>query len=115
MKNSHSIITRFMLKIAVAFFALSMLGQVHAAKEEKTVVMYGTSWCMYCKETRAYFQKNGIDFTDYDVESSKEIQDKFKALGGAQVPLIFIGKERIQGFNKDEINKALDKAGIKKK
>ncbi len=110
---------RIFLKIAFSFFALSLVSQTHAAiaptYKEKAVVLYGTSWCIYCKESRAYFREHGIDFTDYDVESSPEIQAKFKAMGGAQVPLILIGNERIQGFNPQAIDQALIKAGIQKK
>jgi glutaredoxin len=106
----------FIAKILCLFFILSLFsfGQAQAAPAEKTVVLYGTSWCIYCKQTRAYFKEHGIEFTDYDVENPT-VQEKFKALGGAQVPLIFIGDEKIQGFNQEAIDKALAKAGIQKK
>ena len=32
------------------------------------VIMYATDWCGYCKKARRYFRKNGISFTEYDIE-----------------------------------------------
>ena len=32
------------------------------------VVMYSTSWCVYCKQARNYFEENGISYSDYDIE-----------------------------------------------
>ena len=68
-------------------------------KANKKVVMYSTSWCGYCKKARKYFKKNGISFTEYDVEKLPSRMREFKKLGGTGYPLILIGDSKIHGFS----------------
>lgn len=79
---------------------------------EKPVVLYGTSWCSYCKSARAYLRSHNIEFTDYDIETSEIAQKKFKALKGKGVPLIFVGKVRIDGYDEKTLEKALRANGL---
>ena len=65
----------------------------------KSVVMYGTSWCGYCKKARNYFNSKNIDFTDLDVETNANAKAQFNALGGGGVPVILVGNMRINGFD----------------
>lgn len=68
--------------------------------KQKKIIMYGTKWCGYCKKARAYFNKKGIEFIDYDVESRPSKKREYKRLGGTGYPLILIGKdEKMQGFS----------------
>jgi glutaredoxin-like YruB-family protein len=71
------------------------------------VVMYTTPTCGYCHRAKAYFNQKGIRFTEYDVTKSQKARNAFKALNGRGVPLIVIGDQRIPGFNKAAINRAL--------
>lgn len=77
------------------------------AKSTSKVVMYTTPTCGYCHRAKAYFNQKGIRFTEYDVTKSKKARQAFKALNGRGVPLIVIGDQRIPGFNKAAINRAL--------
>ncbi|MFC1750414.1 glutaredoxin domain-containing protein [Pseudomonadota bacterium] len=72
-----------------------------AAKiENKKVVMYGTSWCPFCKKARNYFKQKGIPFVEYDVEKLPSRMREYKRLGGTGYPLILIGKDqKMQGFS----------------
>lgn len=63
------------------------------------VVMYATKRCPYCKQARQYFRKNGIRFTEYDVENDYRAMQRYKKMGATGVPVIFVGKTRINGFN----------------
>lgn len=65
----------------------------------KRVVLYGTSWCGYCKKARAYFRSRNIPFTDLDVENDAGAKVQFNALGGRGVPVILVGDNRINGFS----------------
>lgn len=76
----------------------------------RPVVMYATSWCPYCAQARAYFAKNGIAYVEHDVEASAAAHAEFRRLGGRGVPLIFVGEERIDGFNELAFEFALVKA-----
>ena len=62
------------------------------------VVMYSASWCGMCKKAKKYFIKNKIPHIVYDVEKSLIGKRDFKALGGKSVPVIILGKKRINGF-----------------
>ena len=63
------------------------------------VVMFSASWCGLCKRARRYFRENGIRFTEYDVEKSPKGGRDFASLGGRGVPVILVGKHRMNGFS----------------
>lgn len=63
------------------------------------VVMYSTQWCGYCKKARNYFRKNKIPFVEYDTEASEKGKRDYKALNGSGVPIIPVGKRRMNGFS----------------
>lgn len=69
------------------------------AAGRKRVVMYSATWCGVCKRAAAYFRNKGIPFTEYDVENSAKGRADFKRLGGRAVPVILVGKARMNGFS----------------
>ena len=68
-------------------------------KKSKTVVMYSTSWCGYCKKAARHFRKNNIPFTEHDIEKSASAAKEYKKLNGRGVPIILIGQQRMNGFD----------------
>jgi len=76
-------------------------------RRQPKVVMYTTPSCGYCHRAKAYFNQHGIRFSERDVTRSSQAQRQFKALNGRGVPLIIIGDQRIPGFNKAAIDRAL--------
>lgn len=67
--------------------------------KSKTVIMYSTSWCGYCKKAARHFRKNNIPFKEYDIEKNKQAAKAYKKLNGRGVPVILVGKKRMNGFN----------------
>ncbi len=65
----------------------------------KQTVMYTTSWCGYCKKAREYFRKENIPYTEYDIEKDKQAKSIYDSFGGKGVPVIFVGQERMNGFD----------------
>lgn len=65
----------------------------------KTVVMYSASWCGVCKVARRHFKQNGIKFTEYDIEKSRKGRSEFRKLKARGVPVILVGKKRLNGFS----------------
>ena len=61
--------------------------------------MYSTSWCGYCKKAARYFRQRGIPFRDYDIEKSEKAARDYKKLNGRGVPIILVGKRRMNGFD----------------
>lgn len=63
------------------------------------VVMYSTSRCGYCKKAREYFTRNNISFTDYNIERNAKAKAEFIKMGATGVPVILVGKKRLNGFS----------------
>jgi len=73
-------------------------------REEK-VVMYATSWCPYCQQARNYFRQQGIAYTEYDIERDMDAKRRYQAFGGRGIPVIFVGKRRLNGFSISAFNR----------
>ena len=76
----------------------------------KTVTVYTTSWCGYCKSEMKWLDSKKIPYEAINVEEDKEALSKLEKELGFQiqgVPLTKIGKEFIRGFDKPAIQKAL--------
>lgn len=61
--------------------------------------MYATSWCGYCKKARSYFKEKGISYIEYDIEKNERAKRMYDLLGGKGVPVILVGKKRLNGFS----------------
>jgi len=70
-----------------------------ARLKRPSVVMYSAVWCGVCKHARQYFKGNNIPFSEYDVETSAKGKSDFARLKGRGVPIILIGKRRMNGFD----------------
>jgi glutaredoxin len=69
------------------------------SSDSRKIIMYSTSWCGYCKKARNFFSSNGIPFVDYDIETSDKGKRDYKKLNGSGVPIILVGKQRMNGFS----------------
>jgi len=65
----------------------------------KRVVMYSTTWCGYCKKARQYFEKKSIPYTEYDIDKDKRAKKQYNKMGATGVPVILVGKKRMNGFS----------------
>ncbi|MGV6826209.1 MAG: glutaredoxin domain-containing protein [bacterium] len=69
-----------------------------SVRRNKKVVMYSAEWCGVCKQARRYFTEQRIRFAEYDVEKSQKGQEDYRALRARGVPVILVGKSRLNGF-----------------
>lgn len=69
-------------------------------RKKQKVTMYSASWCGYCKKARAYFNKNNILYTEYDIEKNTNAKRRYDQLGGTGVPLLVAKRSQMQGFSK---------------
>lgn len=76
-----------------------------AKSKSKPVIMYSTSWCGYCKKARKHFERNNIPYREHDIEKSKKAAQEYKRLNGRGVPVILIGKRRMNGFSASTFDK----------
>jgi glutaredoxin len=65
----------------------------------KKVIMYSATWCGVCQKAKRYFQANRIPFKEYDIDKSSSAKRAFRKLGGKGVPVILVGKQRMNGFS----------------
>lgn len=77
------------------------------ADDTPRVVMYGANWCPHTREAREYFQREGIDFKEWDVEQDATGKGHFEAIKSAGYPLIYVGFRRFEGLDKSGIKQAL--------
>lgn len=85
---------------------LAMSNHFDAAGRAK-VVMYGTTWCGYCKQQRAFFAAQGVPFDDVNVEASQASELAYRALDGNGYPLTYVGFRRFAGYQEQEILQAI--------
>ena len=79
---------------------------------DKTVIIYSTKTCGFCKAAKEYFDANNITYTDIDVgENQDKAREMIEKSGQMGVPVIVIGEgseeEVIVGFDQEGLAKAL--------
>ena len=74
----------------------------------KTVSIYTTQTCGYCRMAKDFFQKNNIQYQEFDVGvdlvKRKEMVDKSGQMG---VPVITVDDDFVVGFNKPKLSELL--------
>ena len=90
------------------------ISEVPAESASAQVTMFTTSWCGYCKRARAYLNKLGIPFVEYDVERDAFGKREYDKLNGRGVPVILVGNQRMNGFSAPSLEKLLRNAGLLK-
>lgn len=75
------------------------------------IAVYGTPTCQYCAKTRAFLSKHHIQFADFDVTKDDKARRDYASLDSKTVPVILVGRRRINGFNEAALKDALEAAG----
>jgi len=79
-----------------------------ASTGERTVVLYATPTCGYCKKARRFFAENNIAYSERNVNASMAASKEMRALGGNGVPTILIdGEQVIHGWNERALRDSL--------
>lgn len=65
----------------------------------RQVTIYTAEWCGVCTKAKKHFKKNNIPFSAYDVEKSAKGRRDYRKLKGTGVPIILVGKQRMNGFS----------------
>ena len=77
---------------------------------DKSVIIYSTPTCPYCKRAKEYLSQKGISYTDYDVASdrdkAKDMIQKSRQMG---VPVILVDDQLVAGFNQSKLDELLSK------
>lgn len=75
----------------------------------KSVVIFTTSTCPYCKRARELLAKHNIDYYDFITDKSPEAQKHYETLGESAVPVLLIADRKIVGAREDVIEAALQR------
>lgn len=74
----------------------------------KPIIVYSTPTCVYCKMAKDYFRSKGLEYTEHNVAEDDAKRDEMvEKSGQLGVPVLDIGGTILVGFNKGEIEKAL--------
>lgn len=75
----------------------------------KPVAIYTTETCGYCKMAKEFFQKNNVEFQEFDVgKDLAKRQEMIEKSGQMGVPVISVGADMIVGFNKARLAELLN-------
>ncbi len=79
--------------------------------EKRTIVIYTTERCGYCRQAKAFLNANRVPFKEYDVENSPRGRADYRKLSGRGVPIILVGEQRMNGYSEDGLTALLRDAG----
>lgn len=77
----------------------------------RSVKLYSTSRCGYCKMIKSHLQGRNIKFTEYDVETDPTGKSHFKRLRAAGVPIVLVGNQRMDGYMPSKLDTMLRNVG----
>jgi glutaredoxin-like YruB-family protein len=74
----------------------------------KPVSIYTTQTCGYCKMAKEFFQKNNVQYSEYDVGTDLAKREEMISKSGQMgVPVISVGEDIVIGFNKPKLMELL--------
>jgi glutaredoxin len=71
---------------------------------EPRITLYSARRCPHCARVRQYLQKKGLRFQEFDVDTSPRAQKVLARLGARGVPVVLVGDERIDGFDRRRLD-----------
>lgn len=73
------------------------------------ITIYSTPTCVYCKMAKDFFAKNNVQYDEKNVAEDEEARDEMVEKSHQMgVPVIDIDGEIFVGFNRAELEKALN-------
>lgn len=85
------------------------------AREKFPVTLYASACGSPCDQARQLLNDRGVPYSSKDPQASPEAQAELQKLTGqSRVPVIVVGKDKIDGFETTQWQAALDRAGYPK-
>jgi glutaredoxin len=86
-----------------------------SARDKYPVTLYASACGTLCDQARQLLNDRGVPFSSKDPQASPEAQAELQKLTGkTRVPVLFVGSEKVDGFEPDQWQAALDRAGYPK-
>lgn len=74
----------------------------------KSVIIYSTPTCPYCKMAKSFLDQRQVKYQDHDVAADRKVAEEMVEKSGQMgVPVLDIDGVIIIGFDQDAIKKAL--------
>lgn len=74
---------------------------------EKKVVVFTSNTCGYCHMAKDYLNEINVAFEEKNVSTDAEARKELMSQGFMGVPVIYVGDEVIQGFDKVRLDALL--------
>lgn len=71
------------------------------------VTIFTSSTCPHCKTAKDYLKEKGVEFEERNVQNDPEARKELIQKGYMGVPVIVVGDEEIQGFDKQRLEELL--------
>ena len=71
------------------------------------VTIYTSSTCPHCHTAKDYLNEKGVEFEEKNVGNDAEARKELIQKGYMGVPVIIVGDEEIQGFDKEKLEELL--------
>ena len=84
------------------------------AREKFPVTLYNTPCGVPCDQAKRHLEQRGIPYTSKNPESGEDRAALLKLTGRSNVPVLLVGKDKIDGYEVGQWDAALDKAGYPK-
>ncbi|MEJ8554653.1 glutaredoxin family protein [Tepidibacter sp. Z1-5] len=73
----------------------------------KKIEIYSSNTCGYCDMAKDYFNKNDLEYIEYNISEDANSRKRLMKMGYMSVPVILIEGEEVLGFDKDKMEKIL--------
>lgn len=63
------------------------------------IEIYSSSWCPYCVRAKSLFEKKGLEFVEYNIQTDPARREEMlkRSEGARTVPQIFINDRHVAG------------------
>ncbi len=75
------------------------------------VVMYSLSTCPFCQKAKALMEQRKVRFVERLIDQDEAARKEADALKIRGVPVIYVGDQRLQGFNEAKLVEMLQQHG----
>ena len=100
-----------MIKV-ILFTALAFMSTAIGFARDNNVTVYSAVWCDYCHKAMRHLDERGVNYKKCDVERDASCKAEFDRLKGVGLPLIMVGGDRMDGYDRAELDQLLKKHGL---
>ena len=100
------------MKYILPIVTIFMLSFSAVAEEQPKITVYGHTDCPWTNKALKYLDKRNVQYTLKDVKNDDDANRDFYARGYTKIPQVLIGEERVSGWRKGKLKRALQENGL---